>query len=198
MRLKITRLWVAGALIAAVGLAVGYYYLILDWKGRPVCHKVVMVAFDEWMIANGMDTNSRTNSFPNVNGVGKDSLDSIRDAMGGYMDWVRDYRYVPGLRENDPGQLILMYYCRPTRWTWHGAPPTVLKEKAWMVVPVDFAIGDRRPEGSGELSERISPEEFKRRLRETIDFVRTNARPNWQSVVAEHTKFLEAVESADR
>jgi hypothetical protein len=199
MRLKKTRLWVVGVPAVIVGLAFGFYYVILDWHGRPVCHKVVMGAFDEWISANGMDTNSRTNSFPNVNGMGKESLDSIRNGMNGYMEWAKDYRYIPGLRENDPGKLILMYYSRPTRWTWHGGPPTVFKEKAWIVVPVDFAFwGDRTPEGPGELSERISTKEFKTRLRATIDFVRTNARPNWQTVVAEHTKVLEEVEGSTR
>jgi hypothetical protein len=158
-----------------------------------------MGAFDEWMTANGMDANSRTNSFPNVNGVGKDSLNLIRSEMGGYMDWAKDCHYVPGLRQDDPGRLVLMYYCRPTRWTWHGVPPTIFRQKAWIVVPVDFAFwGGRSPEGPGEMSERISTEEFKRRLKETIEFVRTNARPNWQTVVTEHTKVLEEVDRGAR
>jgi hypothetical protein len=197
MRLKIAGLWVIGVPAVMVTLAFGFYYLILDWHGRPACHKVIMGAFDEWMSANGMDTDSRTNSFPNVNGVGKDSLNSIRSGLGGYMDWANDYCYVPGLRQDDPGSFILMYYHCPTRWTWHGGPPTVFKEKAWIVVPVDFAFwGGRSPEGPGEMSERISTQAFKMRLRNTIEFVRTNARPNWQTVVAEHTRVLEAVERA--
>lgn len=52
--------------------------------------------------------------------------------------------------------------------------------------------------GVGEMSERLTTEEFKRRLGETIEFVRTNARPHWQEIVAEQTKFLESMEHAGK
>jgi hypothetical protein len=80
---------------------------------------------------------------------------------------------------------------------WHGPPPTIFKDKAWIVVPVDFKMGGRSPAGAGELSERVSFDEFQRRLRCTLDYVRTNERPNWQTIVAEHTEFLESVERVD-
>ena len=181
-------------LAIVVVMALGYYRFILDWEGRPFCHKQFMLAFKTWMQDNGMDANSGKNPFPNVNGRGKDSLAAIREYMGDYMGWTNGYRYVPGLREDDPGELVLMYFDRPTRWTWHGPPATIFKKKAWIVVPVDFAMGSRRPSGPGELSERIPVGEFRSRLRRTIDFVRTNERPNWQTIVAEHTKFLESTE----
>jgi hypothetical protein len=91
-----------------------------------------------------------------------------------------------------------MYVGQPTRWTWHAQKPTIFREKAWIVVPVDFATGSRPQAGPGELSERISTDEFRRRLRRTVDFIRTNQRPNWQTIVAEHTKFLESIERVDR
>jgi len=190
MRLRTKGLWVIATPPVVVSLALGYYYGILDWQGQPVCHKQVTGALMAWMMDNGMKAESHIDSFPNAGGFSKNSLDLIANEMGGTMDWAKGYRYIAGLKEDDPGELILMYIDRPTRWTWHGAPPTIFKKKAWLVVTVGFS-----PSGEGELSERISTEEFKRRLNGTIDFVRTNARPNWQTVVAEHTKFLEGLAS---
>lgn len=192
MRRKRLILRVAVTLAVLVGMPLGYYHLILDWDGRPVCHKQVNSAFRNWM------EDRATNAFPNVDGVSRDSLAVIHDEMGGYMVWAQNYKYIPGLQQDDPGHLVLMYVNRPTRWTWHGPAPTVFEKRAWIVVPVDFAFGPRRPFGPGELSERVTPEEFKRRLTETIEFVRTNARPHWQTIVAEHTKFLESLEHVDR
>jgi len=173
-----------------IALPLGFYFFILDWSDRPYCHKQFHLSFDTWMLDRG------TNVFPNSGGVGQGSLAAIREEMGGRMDWARGYRYVPGLREDDPGRLVLMYMERPTRWTWHGAPPTIFKERAWILVPVDFAMGGRTNMGPGECSERVGAGEFKTRLRETIEFVRTNQRPHWQTVVSEHTQFLEALEHA--
>jgi len=193
MRPKRVIFWAGGILAVLLALALGYYYLILDWKGRPVCHKQIMMSFLLWMDDNGMDSNSHTNAFPNVNGLSQNSLAIIRDQMG-YMTWTNNYNYVPGLHEDDPGDLVLMYVNGSTRWTWHGPPPIRFEKKAWIVVPVDFKMGGRPPAGDGELSERISLKEFQTRLRRTLDFIRTNERPNWKAVVAEHTKFLNSLE----
>jgi hypothetical protein len=189
MRAKRVILWIAGVLAVLVGLAFGYYHFILDWKARPFCHKQIMTAFKIWMGDQGGDINA----FPNLNGVGQDSLAAIQERMGDDMDWAKGYRYVPGLREEDPGDLVLMYVDRPTRWTWHGQPQTIFKEKAWILVPVDFTYGVRPRSGPGEASERVSLDEFRRRLQRTLEFVRTNERPHWQTIVAEHTKFLESI-----
>jgi hypothetical protein len=94
-----------------------------------------------------------------------------------------------------------MYVDRPTRWTWHGAPPTKFKEKAWLIIPVDFTNAQRYGTNGeiipthevGEDSERLSTDEFKARLQKTIDFVRTNQRPNWQTIVAEHSTVLQTL-----
>jgi hypothetical protein len=181
-----------------VGLAFAAYYLILDWEGQPICHKAVRTAFKHSMSNNGWDINSGTNEFPNIKGVGVDSLTTISNGMAGHMTWVKDYRYVPGLREDDPGDLVLLYFNRPTRWTWHGPAPTIFEEKAWIVVPVDFVLGPRDRSGPGECSERIPLDQFRTRLRRTLDFVRTNERPHWQTIVADHSKFLDSLERVDR
>jgi hypothetical protein len=65
------------------------------------------------------------------------------------------------------------------------------RTKRVILVPVDFAMSGRPKSGQGELSERISLEEFRTRLRRTLDFVRTNDRPHWPTVVADHNKFLD-------
>ena len=191
-------LWVAGVVVVLVVLAFGYHHFILDWEGRPVCDKGIMFAFYEWMGDNGRDPNTHTNAFPNINGIGAGSFATISNAMGSQMAGTREYRYVPGLRQDDPGDLVLVYLDRPTRWTWHEAYPTIFKKKAWMFVPVDFTMGGRPVRGGGELSERVSLDEFRRRLTRTLDCIRTNERPNWQTIVAEHTKFLESIEHVDR
>lgn len=198
MRKKRVILWVGGAVAAIVGLAFGYYCVILDWSDRPFCHKQVMLSFLQWMGDQGMDFNSHTNAFPNVQGDGMESLATIREYMGGHMEWAEDYRYVPGLREDDPGDLVLMYFDRATRWTWHGPPPTIFEERAWIIVPVDFSMGVRPLSGPGELSERVTKEEFRRRLSNTLDFIRTNERPYWQTVVAEHAGFSDPIEDVSQ
>lgn len=171
-----------------------YYFLILDWSGRPFCHKQIMLSLRLWMDDRSKNTNDSLNVFPNVGGVSKDSLETIREEMG-TMDWAKNYRYVPGLHEGDPARLVLMYMSEPTRWTWHGSPPTIFTPKKWIVVPVDF---ESQPGKPGECSERISEGEFKSRLRGTLEFVRTNARPDWRIVVAEHTQFLESLERSTK
>jgi hypothetical protein len=138
-----------------------------------------------------MDCN--TNAFPNVNGNSLDSLAAMSKFMGGGMVWARGYRYVPGLREDDPGDLVLMYMERSTRWTWHGAPPSIFQKKGWLLVPVDFGSGGRKRTGAGELSERVSLAQFRARMSRTLDFVRTNERPYWQNVQLEHTSFLDSI-----
>jgi hypothetical protein len=192
---------IAGALAVLVGLAFGYYYLILDWNGRPTCHKGIMLSFLTVMHESGENITNDPKPFPNVKGLSRDSLETIRESMAGHMDWATNYNYVPGLREDDPADLVLLYYNRPTRWNWHGAPPTIFREKAWIVIPVDFGGGSSfRPHAGqlGECSERVSLVEFRNRLTRTMDFVRTNKRPNWQAVVAEHSKFLESIEHVER
>lgn len=196
MRVRRTIL-VGVVLIAVLAIAaVATYEFAFDWAGRPFCHKQIMTGFMVWMKDSGWDINIRTNSYPNVGGRSRDSLFAISSEMNGQMAWADHYRYVPGLREDDPGDLVLMYMDAPTRWTWHGPAPLAWEDKAWIVVPLDFTLGTRVRRGPGELSERISSTEFRSRLERTITFVRTNQRPNWQVVVTEHGKFLETLDHA--
>ena len=197
MRAKRIIIRIGGATAILVGLAFGFYYFILDWQGRPVCHKGIMLGFLNVIHPSGGDILHDPKPFPNVKGRSQDSLATIRDGMGGYMAWTNDYNYVPGLHEDDPPDLVLMYFNRPTRWNWHGDPPTIFKNKAWIIIPVNFNRGWNSQLNPGrefgECSERVSLDEFRMRLRRTLDFIRTNERPDWQTVVAEHEKFLASV-----
>jgi hypothetical protein len=187
-------LWIAGILTVLIVLAFGYCRFILDWNGRPSSHAQIYMAFVQSMHEPGINYANDPKPFPNVKGSSQDSLATIRDKMGGDMNWATNYNYVPGLRENDPRDLVLMYFNRPTRWTWFAAPPTIFKEKEWIIIPVDFGIGMRpRSIQDRDYSERVSLDEFRSRLRRTLDFVRTNERPNWQTIVAEQTKFLDSI-----
>ena len=188
-------------MVVLVALALGYYYFILDWQGRPICHKQIMLGFMTLMHPSGGDILHDPQPFPNVKGLSQDSLATIHEEMGGYMVWTNNYNYIPGLREDDPPDLVLMYFNRPTRWVWHGPAPSIFKKRAWMVIHIDFGIGSgprlHSLEG-GECSERVSQDEFRRRLQRTLDFIRTNERPNWQAIVAEHEKFLNSIGHGNR
>ncbi len=181
--------WGMLALAAMAGLLLCYYGLILDWRHRPYCHKQIYLSFLMWM------EERTTNAFPNASGLSSNSLAEINELMAGSA-WSHNYKYVPGLHKDDPGELVLMYMEHPTRWTWHGRPPTIFNEREWILVPVDFNMESylRAGAGPGELNERVPLEEFRNRLKRTLDFVRTNERPNWRTVVAEHTQFLDSLE----
>lgn len=177
--------WIPVGIVALPVLCVAGCYLLIDWNSRPVCHKLAYISFRMWMGDRG------TNVFPNILGRSLDSLREVREEMSSSI-LEEKYHYVPGLQEGDPGDLVLMYLKQPTRWIWHGQPRTILARKGWIVVPADFT--DRhRQSGPGEVSEWVSTSEFKRRLQAALDFVRTNERPHWQTVVMEHSEFLKTV-----
>jgi hypothetical protein len=180
--------------VALTALALSGWFLLPDRDGRPYCHKQISLGFRLWM------DDRQTNAFPNINGSSGNSLYAIREEMAG-TNWCQHYKYIPGLREGDPGDLVLLYLDRPTRWSWHGQiPPTIFGKKAWILVPLDFKEGDRdrKAMGPGEESERVSVAEFAQRLEHTLDFLRTNERPNWKIVLAEHTPVLDSIKHRER
>lgn len=187
MRLLRSIRWGLIALGILVGLSLCYYWFVLDWQGRPFCHKQIMMSLLTWI------DDHKTNAFPNVRGMSRDSLAAITEEMNGTA-WAVNYKYIPGLHKDDPGDLVLMYVARPTRWNWHGSPPTIFRHKAWILVPVEFEPRSHAGTELGELSERVPAKEFRQRLRNTLDFIRTNERPNWEAVLAEHTKLLGSLE----
>lgn len=193
--------WVAiaaGVLLVVAAATWAHFQFFRDWDGRPFCHKQYFSAFGIWATDQG------DGRYPNVAGDSRRSLLGLTNEMGSDPElWADQYNYVPGLKEGDPGHMVLMYVNRPTRWTWHGGlPPRLSEPYGWIIVPVDFKLlGNRKPMtgpgkiGSGELSEWITEDEFRRRLTTTLDYLRTNERPHWQAVLTEHMAFLNRLEN---
>ena len=189
-------LWIGivfGSIVGAI-LICHYRLLFWDWDGQPYCHKQIDFAFMRWQEPHKFTQTV----FPNIDGSSAKSLAEIHESFG-EMKVEEMYLYVPGLRRDDPGDLVLMYFARPTRWTWHGGPlPTIFRSKGWIMIPVDmrfYGAGIDREGGPGEFSEWVSFEEFKQRLQKTLDFLRDNERPNWEAVVEEHKRFLGRAEN---
>jgi hypothetical protein len=177
-----------GTVLLLLVLVVGYAVLLLDWQARPYCHKQVYLSLLQWQ------EDHHPSGFPNAGGLSQASLMLLRDYLAGTVVEEK-YRYVPGLTGEDPRHLVLLYLAQPTRWIWHGQPRSRLRPKGWIIVPVDFAmLGEPRPGAKrGELSEWLEEAEFKRRLGETLDFLRTQQRPDWETAVAEHQRFLDSL-----
>src|SRR5207244_627825 len=151
--------------IAALVLVVAALF-VLHSGPRPVCHRAVDGAFQQWMLENG-----HTNVYPNANGVGSNSLAMIEPLFG---QDIQQYAYVPGLRCDDPKDLVLMYLRMQTHYTWHGdSGHNIFSPRRWMVIPPQIIDTGTCPEG-GEL---LSTSEFKRRLQMTVAFLREHQRP---------------------
>jgi hypothetical protein len=177
---RIARICIGG--IAALALVVAALF-VLRSGARPVCHRAVDGAFQEWAIETG-----HTNGFyPNADGIGSNSLAMIEPFFG--HDILR-YAYIPGLRFDDPKDLVLMYLKRETHYSWHGdTEHTIFSPRRWMVVSPDIVMGGPYPEG-GDL---LDGPEFRRRVLKTVAFLREHDRPNWQIVAKEQEEFLKSV-----
>ncbi len=198
MRISSDIHWTVVFLALLVALPFGFYNFVLDWHDKPFCHKQIFLALITWTMKNEPEVADGTRFFPNLGGVGRDSLAAIHREMADSMEWAPDYNYIPGLREDDPGDLVLLYFNRPTRWNMHVAPATIFTGRKWLLIPVDFIQGNRTLSEPGECSERVSEDEFKRRLKKTLDYLEANKRPNWQAAVAEQTKFLDSLTDSHR
>lgn len=167
------------------GAFLAYRFVLLDRDPhtQPVCHKAVDLAFHTWCDIE------QTKTHPNVRGNSAESLARLDKHMEG-ISLSDKYMYVPGLRNDDPGDLVLMYLRRPTRWQWHAGPGTIFREKEWIVVARDFSFYGREETRDGEFNERMSLAELKARLRRTLDYLRKQNRPHWRAVAEEHRRFL--------
>ena len=124
-----------GIMVALLSLATGTFLLLYPPDPLVYCQKVIDSAFEQWMSVN------KTEIRPNVNGNGKDSLALIGVYMlGRYTEGVlRDYGYVPGLRNDDPKNLVMMYLKEKTRRHWNGDhSASILREPKWMVIGPGF------------------------------------------------------------
>ena len=168
--------------IAVLALVVAALF-VLPSGPRPVCHRAVDGAFQQWMLESG-----HTNGFyPNADGIGSNSLAMIEPFFG---QDIQQYAYIPGLRIDDPKDFVLMYLKRPTHYSWHGdTEHTIFSPRRWMVVFPDIVMGGPYPEG-GDL---VDGPEFKRRVLRTVAYLKDHNRPHWQVVAKEQEEFLKSV-----
>jgi hypothetical protein len=125
--------------------------------------------------------------YPNFEGSGLKSL----AALDGFwaldtVQWLNDYIYLPGLRTDDPANLVMFYVKTSSKQRWHGDHPTIFGEKRWVVISPQFSE-------EIELNEWLSTAELRKRITNTLEFLKTNDRPYWQNIVTEQTKLLENV-----
>lgn len=174
-------------------IVVGAFALVI-FLGPPgptfTCHRGLDSAFEQWKMAT---TNGSW--YPNIGGIGKDSLEAVSVYVYKGMASLQDYRYVPGLKSDDPKELILMYVNRPSIRTWHGDTHWFRREKRWVILnPQTSSPDDTYGSGWSECGEALRTPEFKRRLQATLGFLKENNRPFWTNVVNEHSAFLKSIE----
>ena len=201
-RAKIT-LWIAVPLLLLLSVLffpylINRYGWFHDFENKPFCHKQMTHVLSNW-------TNEQAFvSFPNIDGDSLLSMGVLAEKLVQTNQVFLKYNYVPGLQGDDPRELVLFYFNKPTRWISHVHSQPKWIAKTWIVVPVDyFGAGyyEGRRIGSapnqivarGEQSESLTTEQFTNRLIMTLDYLRTNNRPHWQSVIKEHTAFLELI-----
>jgi len=180
---------IASALIFVIaGVAIA---LIVGPPGPMfVCHRGLVGTLDQWMLET---TNKVT--YPNVDGSSSRSL----AVLVSYVDLqdtnvLRDYRYVPGLRSDDPESLILFYVRQASRRTWHGDTHWLRRDKRWVVLnPQCSTPDDVDAKGWSECAEAISTGQLRTRLKATLDYLKSKDRPGWQAATAEHTEFLKRI-----
>ncbi len=182
-------------ILAMAVAAVGILYYRHKFDSYPCCHKALDNAFDQWMME------SKTNAYPNLNGDSVKSLAAVMPWVGRVKERVSEqYAYIPGLKPDDQNQapdLVLLYMKKKTRFYWHE-PRAVAPEPMWMVIAPGFYSGDPQ---ANEEHNRVYAEpgclwdtaEFKRRFRRTLDYLRENKRPHWESIVKEQEKILDAI-----
>ena len=100
-------------------------------------------------------------------------------------------RYIQGLRNDDPEDLIVMYVKHKTHW------PTKHWFQGFEAVPKWLVMGPRVDTYWGRAGGWIETPEFVRRFMKTLDFLRANQRPHWEETVTAHEAFLAGVLAAD-
>ena len=96
------------------------------------------------------------------------------------------FRYVQGLKKDDPQDLVVMYTKEMIHWRTKHLP-------SYEETPKWLAMGPREHHYWGRGDGWIDSTEFTRRLRKTLDFLRDNERPNWEQTVGDHGRFLQQV-----
>jgi len=114
------------------------------------------------------------NWLPNVRGSSRESLALLVPYLSDpeNTDPLRDYRYVPGLKSDDPATLIMAYVRVPSRRTWHGDTHWFRRDKRWVVLNPRMSQPDTDPRGWSECGEAIPNAQFKARLQATLDYLK--------------------------
>ena len=154
---------------------------------RPDCNRQLDGAFQGW----AMESKSTNGTYPNLNGDSAACIAVIEPFIGnGKHGQLDAYGYVPGLRFDDPTNVVLIYMKEKTRFTWHSDySHTLFSPRKWYVNSPSLVESGTCPEG-GDL---LDTPEFKKRLLATLDFLRTNNRPNWEIVAREQLAFLASI-----
>ncbi len=181
---------IAGAIIVSCLALLGVAALkVVGPEPHFVCHRALDGALQQWMLET-----TNTVWLPNVKGSSSQSLALLLPYLGTGATQLRDYRYVPGLRSDDPEELITIYVRKPSRRTWHGDAHWFRAERRWVVLNPRISQPDTGdPRRWSECGEAVSTTEFKARLRATLAYLKSNARPEWQAVVEEHTGLLNSI-----
>jgi hypothetical protein len=163
----------------------------------PLCHKQLLVPVVEDRQKNPL------RELPNEMGLSDESFLAIGRVLGHDANWSKSwaakYKYIPGLRQDDPGELVVFYLAKPTRWVWHGLPPKAWDPIGWVVCPLDQMVFngllERDRVRPGEKSETLTNEQFRERLQRTLDYLKANRRPHWEVVVKEYQATLDSLAS---
>jgi len=155
-----------------------------------ICHRELFGAFAVWQTEA-----TNTQWYPNIDGDQSRSLAVLESSESGICQKLSDYRYVPGLRNGDPDDLIMLYVNRPSRRTWHGDGHFLRLRKRWVVLgPSMMSRGASFTAEWSECGEALSTTDFKRRLSHTLDYLRENNRTNRACVIQDHGAFLRTVQ----
>ena len=171
-------------------LLVGLTAVLLHGPPGPhfTCHKALDGAIQQWRIETTNEV-----AYPNVGGNSARSLAVLRLYLGDDVDReLRDYGYVPGLRSDDPPDLIVFYLKQSSRRTWHGDTHWFTGSKRWFVLNPQWDT--LNPSNAAvEMGEMISTKDFETRLAGTLAFLRQEARPGWETAEQEHQSFLHSI-----
>lgn len=181
-----------GALLLLAGMA---YVMPFDYLGpRPRFQHVLFVS----TIALWQHEFTATPWYPNVGGHSAESLALLAQYMGGgkrIEEELSSYAYVPGLKADDPPDLVMLYFKKPTRYSWWNDRPSLSAPKGWLTFGpcCDCDVRKVRSDVRTDLSGWAcleSEANFRRRLEATLVYLEANRRSYWMTVKQEHETFL--------
>jgi hypothetical protein len=186
------------ALFSPLGLLISAVIFGLQ-PNAPLCHKQLIVPILQHIEAD-------PNGFlPNADGLSEESFAVISEYHGKgvakkwLLEWSPKYKYVAGLQKGDPGDLVVCYLAKPTRWVMHILSPKAWDPMGWIICPLDEMTlsggRERKRIRPGENSETLTNEQFRERLQKTLDYLKANQRPHWEVVVKEHQAVLDSLDS---